>query len=67
MNIHEYQAQNLFREFKISVPFGVVGALGDDHRAIVWSLHFDKICMKAQIHAGGRRLDTLKMILDMGA
>ncbi|MDR2779420.1 MAG: ADP-forming succinate--CoA ligase subunit beta [Puniceicoccales bacterium] len=54
MNIHEYQAQNLFREFKIPVPFGVVVALEDDYQSIIQPLHLDKICIKAQIHAGGR-------------
>jgi succinyl-CoA synthetase beta subunit len=66
MNIHEYQAQNLLREFKISVPFGVVVALEDDYRSIVESLHFDKICIKAQIHAGGRGTGCFKNDLGFG-
>ncbi|MDR3144621.1 MAG: ADP-forming succinate--CoA ligase subunit beta [Puniceicoccales bacterium] len=54
MNIHEYQAQNLFENFGIPVPSGVLLRHGDDVDAAVNALNFDRICLKAQIHAGGR-------------
>jgi succinyl-CoA synthetase beta subunit len=54
MNIHEYQAQALFSEFNIPVPTGAVAKNGDNIESIVRSLDFDRICVKAQIHAGGR-------------
>ncbi|MDR2776898.1 MAG: ADP-forming succinate--CoA ligase subunit beta [Puniceicoccales bacterium] len=66
MNIHEYQAQNLLKEFNIPVPFGVMIASKDDCQAILGALHFDKICVKAQIHAGGRGAGHFKNDLGHG-
>ncbi|MDR1457580.1 MAG: ADP-forming succinate--CoA ligase subunit beta [Puniceicoccales bacterium] len=66
MNIHEYQAQNLLKEFNVPVPFGVLVALGDDYQAILGALHLDKICVKAQIHAGGRGAGHFKNDLGYG-
>ncbi|MDR1413955.1 MAG: ADP-forming succinate--CoA ligase subunit beta [Puniceicoccales bacterium] len=54
MNIHEYQAQNLFRQFEIPVAEGTILKIGDDINRILDTLNFEKICIKAQIHAGGR-------------
>jgi succinyl-CoA synthetase beta subunit len=54
MNIHEYQAQKLFGEFGIPVPSGIFIESGMDVDSTVRGLDFDKICVKAQIHAGGR-------------
>jgi succinyl-CoA synthetase beta subunit len=54
MNLHEYQAKELFRRFSIPVPRGEVastpaqaGAAADRLRGKVW-------VVKAQVHAGGR-------------
>ena len=66
MNIHEYQAQNLFREFGIPTPSGVVVKIGDDANAVVEALAFDRICLKAQIHAGGRGKGRFKNDLGYG-
>jgi succinyl-CoA synthetase beta subunit len=55
MNIHEYQAQSLFGDFKIPVPSGIMIGIGDDYTSIIQSLHLDQMCIKAQIHANGRR------------
>ncbi|MDR1433035.1 MAG: ADP-forming succinate--CoA ligase subunit beta [Puniceicoccales bacterium] len=66
MNIHEYQAQNLFREFGIQVPPGVAVKIGDDVHSAVEILDFDRICVKAQIHAGGRGKGRFKNDLGYG-
>ncbi|MDR1528369.1 MAG: ADP-forming succinate--CoA ligase subunit beta [Puniceicoccales bacterium] len=66
MNIHEYQAQNLLKEFNVPVPFGVLVTAGDDYQAILGALRFDKICVKAQIHAGGRGAGHFKNDLGHG-
>jgi succinyl-CoA synthetase beta subunit len=66
MNIHEYQAQNLLKEFNVPVPFGIVVTSEDDYQAILGSLHLDRICVKAQIHAGGRGAGHFKNDLGHG-
>ncbi|MDR1233437.1 MAG: ADP-forming succinate--CoA ligase subunit beta [Puniceicoccales bacterium] len=66
MNIHEYQAQNLLKEFNVPVPFGRVVFSGDDYQAILEALHFDKVCIKAQVHAGGRGAGHFKNDLGYG-
>ncbi|MDR1173218.1 MAG: ADP-forming succinate--CoA ligase subunit beta [Puniceicoccales bacterium] len=66
MNIHEYQAQNLLKEFNVPVPFGRVVFSGDDYQAILEALHFDKVCVKAQVHAGGRGAGHFKNDLGYG-
>lgn len=54
MNLHEYQAKQLFREYGMPVPNGrVVNSAGDAHAAIN-SLNSKKWVVKAQVHAGGR-------------
>ena len=54
MNLHEYQAKQLFSEYGITVPDGQVadspGAAADAARA----LGGDRWVVKAQVHAGGR-------------
>jgi succinyl-CoA synthetase beta subunit len=54
MNIHEYQAQNLFEEFEIPIPRGIVLRAGDEISYSIMTLDFCKICVKAQIYSGGR-------------
>ena len=54
MNIHEYQAKELFRSYGVPVPNGqVVFNVGDAERA-AWKIVGDRAVVKAQIHAGGR-------------
>ncbi|WP_018953018.1 ADP-forming succinate--CoA ligase subunit beta [Thioalkalivibrio sulfidiphilus] len=54
MNLHEFQAKALFREYGIPVPEGVAvsdpAALGE----VISSLGGDAWVVKAQVHAGGR-------------
>ena len=54
MNIHEYQAKELLRDYGVSVPDGRV-AHGVEHAvAVAEELGGERWVVKAQIHAGGR-------------
>jgi succinyl-CoA synthetase beta subunit len=66
VNIHEYQAQNLFRKFEIPVPNGIAVREGEDVAAALSSLNFEKICVKAQIHSGGRGKGSFRHDLGFG-
>jgi len=54
MNIHEYQAKELFKKFDIPVPRGRVAFTAGDAKKIVQELATIPVVVKAQIHAGGR-------------
>ncbi|WP_313756784.1 ADP-forming succinate--CoA ligase subunit beta [Tissierella sp.] len=54
MNIHEYQAKELMREYEIPVPNGKVIYDVKDAEGVCWSIDTDIAVVKAQIHAGGR-------------
>ena len=54
MNIHEYQAKGLLREYGISVPSGGVAFTVDEAVAEAEKLGGPVWVVKAQIHAGGR-------------
>ena len=54
MNIHEYQAKEIFRKFNINVPDGVVVFSLEEIDKKFKLLNANKIVLKAQIHAGGR-------------
>lgn len=54
MNVHEYQAKELMREFDISVLNGGVAKTADEAVAVAEKLGGDVWVVKAQIHAGGR-------------
>ena len=54
MNIHEYQAKELFRKFDIPIPRGRVAFSVDEAREIAKELAVLPVVVKAQIHAGGR-------------
>ena len=54
MNIHEYQAKNILREFGAPVPKGIVIANAEEIEKKIKVLKADKLVVKAQIHAGGR-------------
>ena len=53
MNIHEYQAKDLFRRHGIAVPEGQVAGSPDEARRIAQGFGGAAV-VKAQIHAGGR-------------
>ena len=54
MNIHEYQAKELFRKFNIPVPEGIIILSEQDINELLAKFIQEKYVVKAQIHAGGR-------------
>jgi succinyl-CoA synthetase beta subunit len=54
MNIHEYQAKQLFLEYGIPVPDGKQTATAENVSDIINSLGGESWVVKAQVHAGGR-------------
>ena len=54
MNLHEYQAKQLFKKYDLPVPDGVVVHSLDEATQAVSQLKTDKWVVKAQVHAGGR-------------
>ena len=61
MNIHEYQAKQLFAEAGVAVPNGTVAQSEQEFDQAISALPAGKpIVVKAQIHAGGRGKGTFK-------
>ena len=59
MNIHEYQAKQLFEKFGVAVPKGVaVSSVAEFDTAIAQLNTAGGIMVKSQIHAGGRGKGT---------
>ncbi|MDD5227620.1 MAG: ADP-forming succinate--CoA ligase subunit beta [Methylococcales bacterium] len=54
MNIHEYQAKQLFRNYAIPIPEGRVATTAIEAEKITQELKHESWVVKAQIHAGGR-------------
>ena len=54
MNIHEYQAKKILKEFGAPVSDGVVILSLDEIEKKIIKLKSKKFVLKAQIHAGGR-------------
>jgi succinyl-CoA synthetase beta subunit len=54
MNLHEYQAKALFREYGIPVPAGQAAASVPEAAQAARALGGDSWIVKAQVHAGGR-------------
>ena len=54
MNLHEYQAKQLFREYGIAVSEGLSASSSNEAQEMALSLNVDKWVVKAQVHAGGR-------------
>ena len=54
MKIHEYQAKELFRQYKVPVPDGKFALSVDEAKEIAAGLNGFPVVVKAQIHAGGR-------------
>jgi len=54
MNIHEYQAKNILKEFGAAVPNGIVILNKDEIEKKAKNLNSKNLAIKAQIHAGGR-------------
>ncbi|MES2997396.1 MAG: ADP-forming succinate--CoA ligase subunit beta [Verrucomicrobiota bacterium] len=54
MNIHEYQAKELFDRFNVPSPIGKVASTPDEAAAAAKEFSGAKLVIKAQVHAGGR-------------
>ncbi|MFP6624426.1 MAG: ADP-forming succinate--CoA ligase subunit beta, partial [Myxococcota bacterium] len=54
MNVHEYQAKALFREYGVPVPDGELANTPAEAAAAARSLGTGVVVVKAQVHAGGR-------------
>ena len=60
MNIHEYQARELFEQFGVATSKGKVASTAEEAFEIARGLGTNQIAVKAQIHAGGRGKGTFK-------
>ena len=58
MNIHEYQAKQLFEQYKIPCPRGIAAKTVTEIETALNQLPDGKVVVKAQIHAGGRGKGT---------
>jgi succinyl-CoA synthetase beta subunit len=54
VNVHEYQAKDLLREFGVAVPRGRLATTPAEAEAAARDLDADTVVVKAQVHAGGR-------------
>jgi len=54
MNVHEYQAKALFREFGVAVPDGELATTPEEAERAAKTLGTPIVVVKAQVHAGGR-------------
>jgi succinyl-CoA synthetase beta subunit len=58
MNLHEYQAKQLLKKYKVNVPEGKLAITPDEAKEAAQLINAatgsDKFAVKAQIHAGGR-------------
>jgi succinyl-CoA synthetase beta subunit len=60
MNIHEYQAKDLFKKFGVATPEGRVASTAEEAGAAARELGGAGLVVKAQVHAGGRGKGTFK-------
>lgn len=58
MNIHEYQAKQLFEQYGIPCPKGAATSSKDEFESCIDGLGEGLIIVKSQIHAGGRGKGT---------
>ncbi len=60
MNIHEYQARQLFGKYNVATQPGSVASTPEEAEKIAAELGTKELIVKAQIHAGGRGKGTFK-------
>ncbi|MDB9741563.1 ADP-forming succinate--CoA ligase subunit beta [Akkermansiaceae bacterium] len=60
MNIHEYQAKELFEKFGVPSPNGAVASTAEEAEKAAISMGKPGLVVKAQVHAGGRGKGTFK-------
>ena len=68
MNLHEYQAKEVFRAYGIPVPAGKVAESAAEAAAAAQALGGAVWVVKAQVHAGGRgKAGGVKLVRDVAA
>jgi len=60
MNIHEYQAKELFQRFGVASPKGLPADTPEEAEKVAADLKTSHLVVKAQIHAGGRGKGVFK-------
>ena len=60
MNIHEYQANQLFERFGVATPKGIAAATAQEAAQTARNMGLSQYEVKAQVHAGGRGKGTFK-------
>ncbi|MEO6740626.1 MAG: ADP-forming succinate--CoA ligase subunit beta [Chthoniobacteraceae bacterium] len=60
MNVHEYQARELFGKFGVATQPGRVASTAEEAEKVAVELGTKQVIVKAQIHAGGRGKGTFK-------
>ncbi len=60
MNIHEYQAKELFEKFGVPSPNGQVASTAEEAESAANAIGGSGLVVKAQVHAGGRGKGTFK-------
>jgi len=68
MNLHEYQAKEIFRDYGIPVPAGIVAASAEEAVEAARALGGAAWVVKAQVHAGGRgKAGGVRLVRDFDA
>jgi len=68
MNLHEYQAKDIFRSYGIAVPEGRVAANAAEAASAAEAIGGSVWVVKAQVHAGGRgKAGGVKVVKDIDA
>ena len=66
MNIHEYQAKQILKDFGAPISNGVVIYTLNEIEEKIKKLNSKKFVLKAQIHAGGRgKAGGVKLVSDL--
>lgn len=60
MNIHEYQAKQLFERFGVATPKGVAATTAREAAQVAQEMGLSQYAVKAQVHAGGRGKGSFK-------
>ena len=60
MNIHEYQAKQLFERFGVATPKGIAAATAQEAAQTARNMGLSQYVVKAQVHAGSRGKGTFK-------
>ena len=60
MNIHEYQAKQLFERFGVATPKGIAAATAQEAAQTARNMGLSQYVVKTQVHAGGRGKGTFK-------